>query len=59
MREVFINVFGQFCEEKESEYRVLLQGSYSYDVFLKMYRYEVYSIEPKIGLKYVLSKEIL
>jgi hypothetical protein len=59
MREVFINVFGQFCEEKESEYKVILQGSYSYDVFIKMYRYEVHSIEPDISLKYVLSKEKL
>jgi hypothetical protein len=59
MKEVFINAFGQFCEEHESEYKVTLQGSCSYDVFLKMYRYEVLSTEPKIELKYVLSKEIL
>jgi hypothetical protein len=59
MKEVFINAFGHVCEKHESKYKVVLQGSYTYSQLLKMYKYEVQSIEPKISLKYVLSKEIL
>jgi hypothetical protein len=59
MKEVFINAFGHVCEKHESKCKAVLQGSYTWSELLKMYKYEVHSIEPNIELKYVLSKEIL
>lgn len=59
MKEVFINAFGHVCEKHESKYKAVLQGSYTWSPILKMYKYEAHSIEPKIELKYVLSKEML
>ena len=59
MKEVYINAFGHLCIKEYSKYKVILQGSYVWSDFFKMYKYEIHSIEPKIELKHIYSKEIL
>ena len=59
MIEVYINAFGHVCIKEYSKYKVTLQGSYTWSEFFKMYKYDVYFIEPKIELKYIYSKEKL
>ena len=50
---VFIDEFGQVVEESKSNYKVVLNGSYSWYFIGKCWQYEIKSIFPKIPLSHI------
>jgi hypothetical protein len=56
---VFIDEFGHLVDEINSQYKVVLDGSYSWCFVGKCWRHEIKCIFPKIPLSYILSDVIL
>lgn len=56
---VHINQYGHVVDEKNSDYKVYLTGSYYWCCVAKMWSYEVEKIEPELQLSRILLKEKL
>ena len=56
---VFIDNFGCLVDEINSQYRVVLDGSYTWCYVGKCWRYKIKEIFPKLPLSYILSDVIL
>lgn len=44
---VYIDDFGELVDKYKGKYKVVLNGSYIWDVFFKQWRYEIKEITPK------------
>lgn len=56
---VFIDEYGLIVNEKNSTYKVELQGSYKWSYLCNCYVYEIKTIEPNIPLSRLFSSEML